>query len=291
VVAPSHGWFTPRSTPADALLGAHYSVNDVTLGIGAGGGLTHGYGAPSFRALASVEWAPRPPRPPRVEPSVARVEDVCEHGSTRSADGRCLGDRDGDGVSDAEDACPTIPGERSDDRARNGCTPVAPVPVEADRDKDGIPDALDRCPDMPGTPHEEPSDNGCPLAFVENARIRITEQVEFDPDRAVLDPVSEPVLAAVAEVLAAHPAILRLRVEGHTDNSGDPAHNPPLSDARARAVAAWLVAHGIDAGRLSWVGFGSSKPLLSNDDAIGRRHNRRVEFHIELNSRLPTTDK
>lgn len=74
-------------------------------------------------------------------------------------------------------------------------------------------------------------------------------------------------------------ADLRITIEGHTDNTGDDAHNQQLSEMRAAAVRAFLIEHyGIDAGRLEAAGFGESRPVASNDTPEGRQGNRRVEL-------------
>jgi OOP family OmpA-OmpF porin len=66
-------------------------------------------------------------------------------------------DRDGDGVFDDEDACPDVAGVRTSDPKTNGCPPPPP-----DRDGDGIPDNVDACPDVPGVKTDDPKTNGCP---------------------------------------------------------------------------------------------------------------------------------
>jgi outer membrane protein OmpA-like peptidoglycan-associated protein len=72
-----------------------------------------------------------------------------------------------------------------------------------------------------------------------------------------------------------------MRIEGHTDNKGNAAQNKKLSADRAASVVKWLVKNGIDASRLHSEGFGQEKPIASNTTEDGRRHNRRVEFHVE----------
>ena len=71
---------------------------------------------------------------------------------------------------------------------------------------------------------------------------------------------------------------LKLSVEGHTDNAGDPASNKKLSEARAKSVTAAIVASGIEAARLSAAGFGQDKPVADNRTEEGRAKNRRVEL-------------
>jgi outer membrane protein OmpA-like peptidoglycan-associated protein len=121
--------FKKRSTPVEALLGAHYLLADeVRIGAGAGLGLTRGFGAPESRLLVSFEWAP----------------------SVRA-------DADGDGVDDKADACPGQAGEKTSDPTTNGCPPQP-----ADRDKDGIVDGEDACVDTAGVKTSNPKTNGCP---------------------------------------------------------------------------------------------------------------------------------
>ena len=76
-------------------------------------------------------------------------------------------------------------------------------------------------------------------------------------------------------MLAGHPD-LRLGIEGHTDATGDDAHNADLSVRRARSVVAYLVEHGIAANRLEASGKGETAPIGDNATPAGRQQNRRV---------------
>lgn len=106
----------------------------------------------------------------------------------------------------------------------------------------------------------------------------VTHGITFDVNSDRLRPESMPVLKMVADAMTAQPA-LKLRIEGHTDSSGDAVKNLDLSRRRAQSVKEALVSHfKIDAARLSTEGFGSSKPLSPNDTPQGRANNRRVEF-------------
>ena len=87
--------------------------------------------------------------------------------------------------------------------------------------------------------------------------------VLFDFNKSTLQPVSEPVLQQINSLLTKDPA-LKLEIQGHTDNVGNDAYNQTLSEARARAVVAWLTQHGVAAARLTAKGYGKTKPIADN---------------------------
>ncbi|HEX4155082.1 MAG TPA: OmpA family protein [Acidobacteriaceae bacterium] len=105
----------------------------------------------------------------------------------------------------------------------------------------------------------------------------VTHGINFDVDKATLRPESMGTLNQIKSIMDADPA-LRFEIDGHTDNTGDAAHNLGLSQQRADAVKTQLVTMGIDASRLTTKGFGDTKPLTSNDTPEGKANNRRVEF-------------
>jgi outer membrane protein OmpA-like peptidoglycan-associated protein len=106
----------------------------------------------------------------------------------------------------------------------------------------------------------------------------VTHGILFDTDSDRIRPDSAAAIQAIAKALQAGPD-LRLLIEGHTDASGNAAHNLELSARRAGAVKAVLVAQfGIDAARLTTAGLGSTKPMGPNDTPQGRAQNRRVEL-------------
>lgn len=111
-------------------------------------------------------------------------------------------------------------------------------------------------------------------------KVEIPEPVKFAFGKADLDPESEPVLTQLRDFLKAKPAISLLRIEGHTDNVGQPAANLKLSGERALAVRDWLINNGIESKRLISVGFGDLKPVAPNTTDEGRAQNRRTEFII-----------
>jgi OOP family OmpA-OmpF porin len=99
--------------------------------------------------------------------------------------------------------------------------------------------------------------------------------ITFATGQATITPQSDQVLGDVLAVLYADQT-LKLRIEGHTDNVGDKAANQKLSEARARAVVAWLTGKGVDATRLAAAGLGDAQPVADNKTDDGRARNRRV---------------
>ncbi len=102
-------------------------------------------------------------------------------------------------------------------------------------------------------------------------------QFEFDSSKLTSD--AKVVLQEVIEAMKKHPNV-RLEIQGHTDNVGDPSYNITLSQERAQAVKDHMVENGISATRLTTNGFGENKPIASNATAEGRALNRRIEFVI-----------
>jgi OmpA-OmpF porin, OOP family len=105
----------------------------------------------------------------------------------------------------------------------------------------------------------------------------VSHAIQFDTGSDQLRSDSMNVIKEVAAALQKQPA-LKLRIEGHTDSTGDAAKNLDLSKRRAESVKGALVKLGISADRLMTEGFGQTKPMASNDTPQGRAENRRVEF-------------
>lgn len=121
-----------------------------------------------------------------------------------------------------------------------------------------------------------------------SSQVDMPGDIEFDTGKASIKDAdkasskSNNVLAQLLKLLKDNPEVTKLRVEGHTDNEGEPKFdNSKLSQQRAQAVADWLSKNGVDKGRLTVVGWGSQHGLAPNDSAEHKAQNRRVEFHLQ----------
>ncbi len=99
----------------------------------------------------------------------------------------------------------------------------------------------------------------------------------FDTGESTIKPESQSIVDEVYNTLKDNPD-LKVSIEGHTDNAGNPAQNKTLSEDRAKAVMDALIAKGIDKSRLSSTGWGDTKPIADNATDQGRAKNRRVEI-------------
>lgn len=319
--------FAKRTSSLEAGLTARFVIGAAAIRLGFSGGLVRGIGTPALRVVAGLDY-----RAP--EPSFAAhfgdALEVNEAGSARASAGRpvkasaqggakaagqgerksaVIIDADGDGVADAQDACPSVAGVLDANPKRSGCP--------ADRDGDGVADVDDRCPDVAGESHADSSKHGCPrdtdgdgivdsadacpadkgvstadsktngcpaTVRLEGTQIVLLQQIRFVEGSNELAGDSAGILEDVMHVMGEHPEIARVAVDGHTDNVGSEAANIELSQRRAVAVARWLIQHGIDARRIETRGFGPRRPIAANDTEQGRAQNRRVEFQIRKRS-------
>lgn len=108
----------------------------------------------------------------------------------------------------------------------------------------------------------------------------VLKNIFFDVGKSDLRTESIAEVENIRELLVGNPN-LRVQINGHTDNSGNAASNKALSLKRATSVVNYLAQKGISADRLSAKGYGSDRPIVSNDDeAGGREINRRTEIEI-----------
>lgn len=109
---------------------------------------------------------------------------------------------------------------------------------------------------------------------------RVPSRVVFDAGSAKIRPEARPYLLRLASLV--NRIGRRTEIGGHTDSTGPAGYNMDLSKRRAREVRGFLVGQGkVPPGLLSAAGYGDTRPLVPNDDALGRQRNRRVELSIK----------
>lgn len=107
----------------------------------------------------------------------------------------------------------------------------------------------------------------------------VSSSLLFRFGKAELRAARIPELDTLANFLNAN-AQYRIGIYGHTDAFGNDLLNERLSNARAHTVASYLIRGGVAQDRVIWAGYGSARPIASNDTSVGREKNRRVEFIV-----------
>ncbi len=214
-------------------------------------------------------------------------------------------DSDGDGLLDSEEAKigtdpynPDTDGDGLSDGQEvhgvdfNGTT-ITTDPLNPDSDWDGLKDGpealtyktnpMDRDTDKGGVAdgHEVIEDNTDPLNPADDLQL-FTLNIEFDYDKADLRPIYFDKLDVIVKVLQRDPGATA-RVEGHADKrkTSEYNYNIKLSERRAKAVVDYLVdVGGIDRARLTYKGYGYTRPVAPNDTEENMQKNRRTEIYI-----------
>ena len=153
-----------------------------------------------------------------------------------------------------------------------------------DTDKDGVPDSLDECPLAAGTANTK----GCPISeekvksvVVEEKLNYLVKNIYFGINSSLILTSNYPSLAELALILNQNPK-LSFYIDGHTDNLGNETFNLKLSKERAVAIKEFLEKNfKVAKNQLEARGFGSSVPVSSNKDFVGRQLNRRVEIKLK----------
>ncbi|MDI1234818.1 MAG: OmpA family protein [bacterium] len=118
---------------------------------------------------------------------------------------------------------------------------------------------------------------------IENNELILPSTIDFKKGTSELLPGSDSALNYIKLYLKEKTYITLLRIEGHTDNSNKEEINQTLSEKRALAVGKWFENHEVDCNRLICVGFGSSKPKVTNETAEGRALNERISvYNVEM---------
>jgi outer membrane protein OmpA-like peptidoglycan-associated protein len=183
-------------------------------------------------------------------------------------------DNDKDGVSDARDKCPNEPEDKDGFQDDDGCP-------DPDNDNDGVPDSRDKCPNEAETRNHYQDDDGCPDEIpVEVKKFTgVIEGINYKTGSAEILPGSYAILDRAVKVLQDFPDV-NLEISGHTDSRGKADYNRDLSQRRADAVKNYFVGRGINANRLSSIGYGMDRPIADNRTQSGRGRNRRTEFRL-----------
>lgn len=116
------------------------------------------------------------------------------------------------------------------------------------------------------------------VPFAVGSTIKLNN-IFFAQSKYYLRENSYPELLRLVRIMKEYPEV-EIKIEGHTDNQGDPALNLKLSQDRVNEVKKYLASKGIASSRITTEGYGDTKPIASNDDEATRRLNRRVEFRI-----------
>ena len=115
--------------------------------------------------------------------------------------------------------------------------------------------------------------------------VEFTNDILFGFDSSLLTAQATDNLDKLVTILQKYPDT-NIEIHGHTDSSGSEEYNQALSERRAESVAQYLITDGIAIERLAIIGFGETQPKYSNETALGRAQNRRVEFAITANEKM-----
>ncbi len=110
-------------------------------------------------------------------------------------------------------------------------------------------------------------------------KLEIPSDVSFDTGRSDIKSNFQPVLQRFATTLNENPATT-VTIIGHTDSTGSPDINQPLSVDRAARTRDYLANRGVNPNRITIEGRGEREPIASNNDAASRARNRRVEIYV-----------
>lgn len=119
-----------------------------------------------------------------------------------------------------------------------------------------------------------------PLQKIIAGNYVVLKNIFFDTDKTNYKRESEPEVEAIGRFMKQNPTV-HVEIEGHTDNVGNATYNQTLSEKRAKFIALELIKiYGIQIERLSWKGYGSTKPCAPNDTPENRAKNRRTQLVI-----------
>lgn len=268
------------------------SDSDVAMSLGAGRGITDGFGASAMRIMLQLNWqfdslslnlgGPRTLRDTDND-GVADRFDQCpldreDRDQFQDGDGCPEADNDQDGLPDEQDKCPSEAEDKDGFLDEDGC-------LDADNDGDGIPDVEDACPNDERETGAKTHANGCPLIQIHGSRLTIATSIRFDSGSANLPDTARTTLKELVTFMQARPPSDRLRVEGYTDLWGSSSQNRLLGEQRARAVKQVLVTLGLAENRIEAFGRATEAPIGDGRAPAAAEQSRRVEFYLSLSER------
>ena len=116
--------------------------------------------------------------------------------------------------------------------------------------------------------------------------INVGDRVYFDFDKYSIRDDAAPILEAQAAWLKRFPAV-QVRIEGNCDERGTREYNLALGARRANAVREYLVAHGVEAARVTTVSYGKEKPFDTGSGDTADQHNRNGHTALVSGARMP----
>jgi outer membrane protein OmpA-like peptidoglycan-associated protein len=277
----------------EALVGIRVkSDSDVAMSLGAGRGITEGFGASAMRVMLQLNWQFESLSLPLSGASafqdtdndgVADSFDRCPHeredrDQFEDGDGCPEADNDRDGLPDAVDKCPSEAEDKDGFLDDDGC-------LDADNDQDGVPDAEDACPNDDRHNNAKTHPNGCPLIQIHGSRLTIASSIRFASGSANLADTANSTLKELVTFMHARPHTDRLRVEGYTDLWGNSKQNRRLGEQRARAVKKRLISLGLAQHRIEAFGRATESPIGDGRAPDAAKQSRRVEFYLSLSER------
>ncbi|MBN1654971.1 MAG: transporter [Deltaproteobacteria bacterium] len=294
-----------EKTPLEALISGRYGFGSgLSASAGVGVGLIQAYGAPVFRLVAGVEWAPDfsdsdkdslsnevdkcptdredldgyqdedgCPDPDNDQDMIPDIEDKCpldleDQDGFEDGDGCPEKDNDKDGIFDAYDECPLLAEDIDKFDDTDGCP-------DDDNDQDGIEDKADKCPNEQETINGNADDDGCPdegesQVAIQDNRIVFTTDVRIGTG-AEIPSRYHSVLQQLAQTLKTNKSIKAIKIEAFAPRSRNKQRDKEKALRVAEMVKAFLVRHGVTAERLSTRG-----------SAIERKELKKRRNDIEL---------
>ncbi|KKO44895.1 membrane protein [Arsukibacterium ikkense] len=162
--------------------------------------------------------------------------------------------------------------------------PAQPVAV-ADSDGDGVPDNIDRCPNTPAA-HKVDA-QGCTVFTEEMQRVGDVDiEVKFGFDSAAVSADQQAEVIQLAAFMKRFPES-KVVIEGHASNIGNPAYNMRLSERRAKSVADILTSQGVEASRITSVGYGVTRLRVQGNTPAAHAANQRIEAKVTAKVKEP----